>query len=71
MADAPIAPALTQRQLEVLRLLGGSEPAKVIACRLEIAEETVSNHISMILLELGCDLQLEAVAEAQRRTLIP
>ncbi len=65
------APALTRRQLEVLRLLGEGEPAKVIARRLDIAEATVRNHIRMILLELGCHSQLEAVAEARRRRLIP
>jgi PAS domain S-box-containing protein len=65
------APKLTRRQLEVLRLLGEGEPAKVIARRLEIAEATVRNHIRMILLELGCHSQLEAVAEARRRKLIP
>ncbi len=70
-ADAPPAPSLTRRQLEVLRLLGEGEPAKVIARRLDIAEATVRNHIRMILLELGCHSQLEAVAEARRRKLIP
>jgi len=65
------APALTPRQLEVLRLLAEGEPAKVIARQLDIAEATVRNHIRMILLELGCHSQLEAVAEARRRKLIP
>lgn len=63
-------PELTPRQLEVLELLAEGEPAKVIARRLEIAETTVRNHIRMILLELGCHSQLEAVAEARRRRLI-
>jgi len=61
---------LTPRQLEVLEALADGEPAKLIARRLGIAEATVRNHIRMILFELGCHSQLEAVAEARRRHLI-
>lgn len=61
---------LTPRQLEVLEALASGEPAKTIALRLGIAETTVRNHIRMILVELGCHSQLEAVAEARRRRLI-
>ena len=64
-------PELTPRQLEVLEALATGEPAKLIAQRLAIAEATVRNHIRMILVELGCHSQLEAVAEARRRKLIP
>jgi DNA-binding NarL/FixJ family response regulator len=63
-------PELTPRQLEVLEALASGEPAKTIAPRLGIAETTVRNHIRMILVELGCHSQLEAVAEARRRRLI-
>jgi DNA-binding NarL/FixJ family response regulator len=63
-------PELTPRQLEVLEALAAGEQAKAIARRLEIAETTVRNHIRMILVELGCHSQLEAVAEARRRRLI-
>jgi PAS domain S-box-containing protein len=62
-------PELTPRQLEVLEALAAGEQAKAIARRLEIAETTVRNHIRMILVELGCHSQLEAVAEARRRRL--
>ena len=58
--------SLTKRQLEVLRLLADGIPAKVIARRLGIAETTVRNHIQVILIELRCHSQLEAVAEARR-----
>ena len=63
-------PELTPRQLEVLQALAAGEQAKAIARRLGIAETTVRNHIRMILVELGCHSQLEAVAEARRRHLI-
>jgi PAS domain S-box-containing protein len=63
-------PKLTPRQLEVLEALAEGEPAKLIARRFGIAESTVRNHIRMILVELGCHSQLEAVAEARRQHLI-
>jgi DNA-binding CsgD family transcriptional regulator len=46
-------------------------PAKVIATRLGIAEGTVRNHIRAVLVELGSHSQLEALAEARRRRLLP
>jgi DNA-binding CsgD family transcriptional regulator len=67
------APAshLTARQQEVLELIAEGAPAKVIATKLGVAEVTVRNHIRAILLELGCHSQLEALAEARRRRLLP
>jgi DNA-binding CsgD family transcriptional regulator len=73
--DAEAEPAaeshLTARQHEVLELIAEGAPAKVIATRLGIAEVTVRNHIRAILLQLGCHSQLEALAEAKRRRLLP
>jgi PAS domain S-box-containing protein len=62
--------SLTPRQLEVLRLLGDGIPAKVIATRLGLAEDTVRNHIRAILAELETHSQLEAIAQARRLQLI-
>jgi DNA-binding CsgD family transcriptional regulator len=62
---------LTVRQQEVIELIAEGAPAKSIATRLGIAEVTVRNHIRAILLQLGCHSQLEAVAEARRRRLLP
>ncbi len=73
--DAESEPAsesqLTPRQQEVIELIAEGMPAKVIAARLGVAEVTVRNHIRAILLELGCHSQLEALAEARRRRLLP
>jgi DNA-binding CsgD family transcriptional regulator len=73
--DAESEPApeshLTPRQQEVIELIAEGVPAKVIAARLGVAEVTVRNHIRAILLELGCHSQLEALAEARRRRLLP
>jgi DNA-binding CsgD family transcriptional regulator len=62
---------LTPRQQEVIELIAEGTPAKVIAVRLGISQPTVRNHIRAILLELGCHSQLEALAEARRRRLLP
>ena len=62
--------SLTPRQREILHLLAGGVPAKVIARRLGIAETTVRNHIQAVLTALGCHSQLEAVAEARRAGLV-
>ena len=75
MPDAESEPAqewrLTARQQEVIELIAEGMQAKVIAARLGVAEVTVRNHIRAILLQLGCHSQLEAVAEARRRRLLP
>lgn len=75
MRDAEQEPApdshLTARQQEVLELIAEGAPAKAIAARLGIADVTVRNHIRAILLQLGCHSQLEALAEARRRRLLP
>jgi DNA-binding CsgD family transcriptional regulator len=72
-AEAEPAPEshLTARQHEVLEHIAEGVPAKVIAAKLGLAEVTVRNHIRAILLELGCHSQLEALAEARRRRLLP
>jgi DNA-binding CsgD family transcriptional regulator len=74
-ADAGSEPVpeshLTARQHEVLELVAEGGTAKAIATRLGVAEVTVRNHIRAILLQLGCHSQLEALAEARRRRLLP
>lgn len=62
--------ALTARQREILGLIAGGLPAKVIAARLGLTEITVRNHIRGILVRLGCHSQLEAVARARRLSLL-
>ena len=63
---APQRVRLTRRQEEILELLAEGKQAKLIAHDLGIAEATVRNHIRMVLAELRCHSQLEAVAEARR-----
>jgi PAS domain S-box-containing protein len=61
-ANQETAPALTPRQLEVLRLLSEGRETHEIATRLGIAEETARNHIRALLRAIGAHSRLEAVA---------
>lgn len=63
-------PALTGRQQQILELLAGGMPAKVIAVELGLSETTVRNHIRGILVRLEAHSQLEAVARARRLGLL-
>lgn len=68
--DAPApsrrdVPALTPRQLEVLRLLSEGRSAKEIGEELYLSQATVRNHIRSLLQALGAHSQLEALAKAR------
>lgn len=58
-------PALTPRQLEVLRMLSRGQSAAEIGRELYLSEKTVRNHISALLQALGAHSQLEALARAR------
>jgi NarL family two-component system response regulator YdfI len=66
----PVGPALTDRELEVLRLVGRGERSKEIAVRLGISERTVKAHLGNIYNKLGVDSRAAAVAVAARRGLL-
>jgi DNA-binding NarL/FixJ family response regulator len=65
----PAAPELTARELEILALLGQGRSNKVIARDLEIAEQTVKNHLSRIFQALGVTDRTQAALWAQRNGL--
>jgi DNA-binding NarL/FixJ family response regulator len=50
---APLEGELTERELEVLRLIGTGATNREIADRLVVSEGTVKNHVSSILSRLG------------------
>jgi DNA-binding CsgD family transcriptional regulator len=52
--------ALSQREQEVLRLLGRGLENRAIAMTLGIAERTVKQHVTRILTKLGCQSRLQA-----------
>lgn len=62
--------ALTERELEVLRLLAGGLSNKEIAERLVITEGTVKNHVSNLLAKLDVRDRIQAVLKAQQMKLI-
>ena len=70
MGTAFAGSALTPRQREVLALLAEGASTTQIATTLNLAEETVRNHIRQLLRRLGVHTRLAAVAYARREGLI-
>ncbi|GHO85405.1 DNA-binding response regulator [Dictyobacter formicarum] len=66
----PPVEELTERELEVLRLLAQGMPNKEIASHLIISERTAKFHVSSIMSKLGATNRTEAVALAAQRGLI-
>ena len=66
----PQVEELTERELEVLRLLAQGMPNKEIASHLVISERTAKFHVSSIMSKLGATNRTEAVALAAQRGLI-
>jgi DNA-binding NarL/FixJ family response regulator len=66
-----LANALTNRELEVLKVMAEGAGNQEIASRLKISERTVANHVGSILSKLYAKNRTEAVALARREQLIP
>ena len=66
----PQVEELTEREVEVLRLLAQGMPNKEIAARLIISERTAKFHVSSIMGKLGATNRTEAVSLAVQRGLI-
>jgi DNA-binding NarL/FixJ family response regulator len=67
--SAPL-PRLTERELEVLRLVAQSLSNREIAGELYISENTVKNHVRNILEKLHLHSRMEAVVYAMREKLL-
>ncbi len=59
-ASAPGLPMLTERELEVLRLVAAGAPNSRIAAQLWITEQTVKFHLSKVYRKLGVSNRTEA-----------
>ncbi|MEE1620924.1 response regulator [Zafaria sp. J156] len=67
----PAAQELTSRELEVLRLVAEGCSNREISEGLFLAEGTVKNHVSAILLKLGARDRTQAVLRALREGVLP
>ena len=62
--------ALTQREIDVLRLIAAGNANKEIATKLGLTEETVKHHVKNILPKLGANDRTHAVTIALKRGII-
>ncbi len=70
-APAGLAGSLTDRELEVLRLLAAGQSNQRIAHDLVVTLDTVKKHVSHVMSKLGAANRTEAVARARQVGLIP
>ena len=69
---APDSPEpLTEREVDVLRLLAQGQSNKEVAYTLNIGEKTVKTHVSNILTKLGVSSRTQAALHAVRTGLVP
>ncbi|MFE2940799.1 LuxR C-terminal-related transcriptional regulator [Streptomyces sp. NPDC059255] len=63
--DEPRAAKLTDRELDVLRLLAAGLSNRLIARKLDISDKTVKNHLSSIYLKIGATHRTQAALYAR------
>jgi len=63
--------ALTNRELEVLKLIAQGNDNRTIAAQLTLSEKTVKTHVSNILSKLGVADRTQAAIYALRENLVP
>jgi DNA-binding NarL/FixJ family response regulator len=66
----PLTEPLTERELEVLRLVAEGLANKAIGARLSVSEHTVKFHLNALLRKLGAQSRTDAVVRATRLGLI-
>jgi len=69
-SDAPVG-LLTDRELEVLRLVADGLDTREVAARLDLSVHTVRNHLQRCIRKLGVHSKTQAVSAAIRRGIIP
>ena len=69
--DTPANPLLSQRELDVLRLLGEGLSNEEISTALYISKGTVKQHVHRIFQKLNVTNRTSALREARRRNLLP
>lgn len=68
--DVP-ATTLTEREMDVLRLIADGKANKEIALALSIGEKTVKTHVSSILSKLGLQSRTQAALYAAQNKIVP
>ena len=66
----PVRAELSERELDVLRLIANGKDNATIAGALHISPKTVKNHISNILMKLGIENRIQAAVYAVRSGLV-
>ena len=64
--EEPAAPPLSEREMQVLRLVANGNDNAQIAAELHISPKTVKNHISNILMKLQIENRIQAAVFAVR-----
>lgn len=67
LGEHVIDDGLSDREIEVLKLVAAGTPNKIIASQLSLAETTVKTHVQNILLKLGANDRTHAVTIALKR----
>ena len=62
----PVVPALSERELTVLRLLGSGRSEREIGAELYVSFNTVHTHVKSIYRKLGASSRAEALARSPR-----
>src|SRR5579863_6969744 len=70
LADHATDDALTEREIDVLRLIGAGNSNKQIADKLSIGEATVKSHVTNILSKLGANDRAHSVTIGLKRGII-
>ena len=68
--EALIRTELSDREIEVLKLIANGKDNAVIAAELHISPKTVKNHISNILMKLQIDNRIQAAVYAVRSGIV-
>jgi DNA-binding NarL/FixJ family response regulator len=68
--STPAGPGLTERELDVLRLVAEGRDNQEIAEALTISPRTAKNHVASILAKLGLDNRIQAAVYAVRRGIV-
>jgi DNA-binding NarL/FixJ family response regulator len=70
LAEHATDESLSDREIEVLRMVAGGNANKEIGARLDITEETVKGHLKNIMAKLGANDRTHAVTIALKRGII-